>query len=419
MELKLIMSGVPNGESYWGPDEDASFFGNLYASSEVNYKFDVKIRHNEKGNYAYYHYLVYNIINDYSGRAGAYLGMTLRLDQYCSDYRSIFNALEMVFRKIIVGSYLKPTNGNRFQFAFMSFEQISENIKNLEKNIKDILSPVLAKNDISPIKFVPNSKVIYKLNLEESFSNDANNVILQNGFCSFSPEYVSVKLEEARKEFYNKGYLSRQNDIDLLNQQIKKLEEDINTKKERIKELEERKVVQPTNTVVYSTTRHTEESEEENFNILGYIQTALAAISVILLIYIIFIALPDINHSKNYSPTEIEESYQETTECSFEEMYKEEPTYQIGEIVIDGYDSNTGLTIGTEYDVNLIHFEQYPDLSFKASSNVSIISNSGTKYKIRINESTETARFICIIKKNGTDKNELLSKKEFKIKVSQ
>ena len=85
-----MISGVPKGESIWAPDEEKAFLGTLYSKSTVKFRFDVRLRNNGKENYAYYQYLVYNVISDVDGRPGSYFGLTLRLDKYCSDYYLLY-----------------------------------------------------------------------------------------------------------------------------------------------------------------------------------------------------------------------------------------------------------------------------------------------------------------------------------------
>ena len=102
MELNLVLSGVPNGEDYWGPSEDAPYFHTKYTTSQENQKFDIQLRHNDYGCHVYYHYLVYNIVNSSSGRTGSYIGITLRLDSFCKDFLTIYQLLDMAFRIVLL-----------------------------------------------------------------------------------------------------------------------------------------------------------------------------------------------------------------------------------------------------------------------------------------------------------------------------
>ena len=220
MELKLILSGVPKGESYWGPQEDKQYIGLLYKPSDVNHRFDIALHHNERGIYAYYQYLVYNTVNDYEGRTGSYFGITLRLDHYCKDIESIYQSLDMVYRKIIVGNYLVVTNGNRLKYNIMSLSDKDAENKKMEESIKSILSSVLNNNDMMSIPSVPIDKTHIKFNLSEVNQTEVFNAIGRNGFCSISDEYIGQKEAIRLKEEYNNGAKSRQTEIESLKQAI-------------------------------------------------------------------------------------------------------------------------------------------------------------------------------------------------------
>ena len=218
MELNLIISGVPNGEDYWGPGEDAPYFHTLYTTSQENCKFDIRLRRNTHGCYAYYHYLVYNVVNNSSGRTGSYIGITLRLDSYCEDFLTIYQMLDMVFRKNIVGPLLKEVNGGRLQYLFDSFREKEIELRKLEVNITNTLGLLLKPSDIITISSEPQSEGFEKINLNEATAVDVKQSIIQRKVgCSLSLEYRSKREINLLREEYQRGIHSCQPEIESLN----------------------------------------------------------------------------------------------------------------------------------------------------------------------------------------------------------
>jgi len=221
MELNLIISGVPNGEDYWGPSEDALYFRTLYTTSQENAKFDIRLRHNSQGGHLYYHYLVYNIVNNSSGRTGSYIGLTLRLDSYCEDFLTIYQLLDMVFRKNVVSVLIKEVNGGRLQYVVDSFGDKKAEIKKLEENITNTLGLLLKTNDIIQISSVSQSEGIEKINLNEASKEYIKQSIIQRKVgCSLSLEYRSKREIILLQEEFQKGFLSCQPDLDRLKNQL-------------------------------------------------------------------------------------------------------------------------------------------------------------------------------------------------------
>lgn len=406
MELKLIMSGVPNGESYLGPKEDKSYFGNLYAPSEIGKKFDIRLRHNENGNFAYYHYLVYNSLNDCDGRDGAYIGITLRLDNYCFDFRSIYCVLDMIFRKRILGTILKEVNGGRLQFIIRSFDEVSEEINRLESIVKDLLSPVLQKTDITSISGIPNGKNRHNLNIEEATLADVKNIIGQNGYCSISPEYLSRKVENLLTEQYDKGYMSIQSNVESLNKQLASA---LSKQKELEKTIE--KLESGKNTSLsaknysenYENIHHTRHSSRHNaIRIVHLILTLLCLFS---LGYIIF---------SQYATTYTEDLTQqeETFSNTSSNLFESEPQVSSGEIYVEGYNEEEGLHKGKEYNVILNNFDGYSNLKLIQDGKCDIIENEGS-YSIKVTESEGTIILACV---EENYQNTLLQKTQLIIK---
>lgn len=233
MELKLIVSGAPSGENIWGAQADSAFIGSLYIPSKENQKFDIKL--NKSGNtiYAYYHYLVYNNLNDFGGRTGSYFCLSIRLDCFCIDYKSIYNTLDNVFRKRIVGSIIAQEQGNRLQFKVPSFDKAETELLDIEKYIRISLGACLSANDFKKIPAVPSGDGVVRFNIEEATAKDVMQAVGQYGSCSISSEYVSKSVTQQLKEEFRQGAFSRQGEIKKLQEQITTLESELSQMKEK------------------------------------------------------------------------------------------------------------------------------------------------------------------------------------------
>lgn len=233
MELKLIVSGAPSGENIWGAQTDSSFIGSLYIPSKESQKFDIRL--NKSGNtiYAYYHYLVYNNLNDFGGRTGSYFCLTVRLDCFCVDYKSIYNTLDTVFRKRIIGSIIAQAQGNRLQFRVPSFDKADMELLDIEKYIRNSLGTCLSASDFKKIPSVPSGDGVVKFNMEEATDKDVMQAVGQYGSCSISSEYISKSVTQQLKEEFRQGASSRQGEINKLQEQITALESELNHIKEK------------------------------------------------------------------------------------------------------------------------------------------------------------------------------------------
>lgn len=231
MELKLFVSGVPSGENLWGDTNVSSYFGTLYVSSKENMKFDIRLNKTGAKIYAYYHYLVYNYINDYDGRTGSYFGLTIRLDSFCSDYRTIYNVLDILYRKKIVGTILKEVNGGRLQYTCPSFDKRDAELQELEKSARSMLGTSLSSTDFMNIPSMPSGKGQVRLSWEDAVQNSVVQAVGQYAFCSISSEYESLSLSARLKEEFQRGAISRQSEINRLTGDI----QDANKKNENLK----------------------------------------------------------------------------------------------------------------------------------------------------------------------------------------
>ena len=59
MDIEIFVHGVPNGQSFWGKEEDRNYFGNFYGQSCSDVvKYLIQTRSSNGKTYCYYNYLM-------------------------------------------------------------------------------------------------------------------------------------------------------------------------------------------------------------------------------------------------------------------------------------------------------------------------------------------------------------------------
>ena len=139
MNVELFVHGVPNGEDFWGKEEDRNYFGTFYDHSSDEVKFLIQTRTSQDKTYCYYNYLVYKtfgsqtpnvVAND--GRDGSYFGITLRLDAYCKDIVNMYRILDTVFNVYVMGNLLKMEK-TKLKYTTPDFASVSNVLEGIEK----------------------------------------------------------------------------------------------------------------------------------------------------------------------------------------------------------------------------------------------------------------------------------------------
>lgn len=371
MELKLILSGVPKGESYWGPQEDKQYIGLLYKPSNENKRFDISLHKNGNGNFAYYNYLVYNVVNDSEGRAGSYFGLTLRLDRYCMDFESIYQSMDMIFRKVILGNYLSVSTGNRLKYNIISFDDKEADNKKIEESLKNMLSAVLNSKDIMSIPSIPASKNRIIFNLHEVNQSEVSSAVGQYGFCSISEEYIGAKESARLKEEFNNGAKSRQNEIDTLKRSIHDSDSKINELENLCMQLKN-KSTSSANSVDNShhshhhhSSHHDHESQDKGISIVSIVGLILSVITVLILSYGVFSVLPEIDNkvAKVTSSINDKDTSVDDETSSKKISTDQEESLPNAIIDIENYSDTNGFKKGLTYNVTLKKVETISDPS--------------------------------------------------------
>lgn len=149
MNAELFIHGPRN--AFYGASSEIAYsklFDNSSIKDEI--RFVVEVRKSSDGNrYAYYTYCRYSNVQDYGGRNGAYIGLSVRLDSYYTNLRAMYTVLEAVFNKGAIGLLVDKTP-NGFQYRVEAFEPVKQQI--LER-IERLLGSYLS-NLYNPSEFI-------------------------------------------------------------------------------------------------------------------------------------------------------------------------------------------------------------------------------------------------------------------------
>lgn len=208
MKVDLFVFGVPNGEDYWGPEEDRKYFGNFYDQSNDEVKFFIQTRLSGGKPYCYYNYMVYkshdsNISNvvAFDGRDGSYFGLSLRFDAYCKDIMNMYRILDTIYNVYIVGDILKKEK-SKLKYTIPNFSSVNGKLESIQNYSVQLIQNAFGAEDFTSLdNFTFNIGNVLKCNLYEC-SNDAVLIaIKQNGGLALSPYYPSNQVIEISNKF--------------------------------------------------------------------------------------------------------------------------------------------------------------------------------------------------------------------------
>ena len=204
MDVEILIHGVPDGQDYFGIKNEQTNMELFYDSSVESVKFVVEAKKQGDQAYAYYSYLRYKNMIGAGGRPGSYFGLTLRLDMYYQDVMLIYDLLEIVFKKHIVGTLLAPTTDG-YKYIVPSFGQKKAEIENLQNALLQLIQTSCVVS-----KFLP---------LDKSFLNP----ISTTAVCNIHDITDSLMLATIKK--YSKAALSPDYPLNAIKEYEKKLKE--------------------------------------------------------------------------------------------------------------------------------------------------------------------------------------------------
>ena len=164
-------------------------FYNKQATDEDT-KFLIEAHSVKNKDYYYYSYLKYKNVVNSEGRPGAYFGMTLRFDQYCSNVIGVHQLLDILYNKYVVNNLLIE-EANKIKFAVSDFKAKDEEIKKIEKESLELLRIIFNSNDFQTIKL--------------SKDSSSKGIVLLNPY-DCTKDYIKGAIEKRSKVFISNAY---------------------------------------------------------------------------------------------------------------------------------------------------------------------------------------------------------------------
>lgn len=191
MTVDFILHGVPNGQDFWGASDDNHYFSTFYVQKNEKEYLSIEARKVFGKTYCYYNYLKYNNVIAADGRAGAYLGITLRFDAYYKDILNIYQIFEVIYNNLL--NSILEKNGENVKFKIPKFEVAERELTEIKKKV------------VSLIQLSANAQDFTALN--DSFFSVENKTV-QAFLLDCTPENVLQALKKYGKVDISKYYPS-------------------------------------------------------------------------------------------------------------------------------------------------------------------------------------------------------------------
>jgi hypothetical protein len=195
MNVEFQIHGVlAAGQSVWKQD-DMDYYQTFYAQRSENVLMTVDTLQRPHGLCTYYNYLRSN--NVVSAREGSYFGMSVRIDgAFCIDVRGMYDILDNLFEKMVVGKILLPIEGGRFKFAVDRFEDLSDYLTQLEQNFFGMYSAFFALSDFIQLNGASLPKR-YNVNPVDVTPSLVKQLLNQHLKIGVSPEIAPISAQES------------------------------------------------------------------------------------------------------------------------------------------------------------------------------------------------------------------------------
>lgn len=227
MDVEIFVHGVPYGQSFWGKDErEKDFFGSFYVQNcPEKTRFLIQTRSVGGKTYCYYHYLVYGNVLSSEGRKGSYFGLSVRLDMYARDFKSMYDVLAAVFDTEVKHKVLE-TLGENLKYKIADFTSSNEVMKAIYGRTWSMLEGFLSNGEIIPLNgFNAGGDKLLIVNLQEAVDFGMDNVeavVKQNGKLVLSPNHPTQREKNQQKNFDAQIAKERQSHEELLSAQVQR-----------------------------------------------------------------------------------------------------------------------------------------------------------------------------------------------------
>lgn len=205
MDIEIFVHGVPNGQSFWGKEEDRNYFGNFYGQSNSDVvKYLIQTRSSNGKTFCYYNYLVYQNVIGSDGREGSYFGLSIRFDAYCKDFIGIYKILDTVFTAHVQNKILKYQNGN-YKYTIADFVSASDIMGKIKEAIWQLLQTTLTNESVCSLRgFTIGGGKLPTGNLYEATTNDVEATVKQYGMIALSPYYPTIREKGMAQQYDSK-----------------------------------------------------------------------------------------------------------------------------------------------------------------------------------------------------------------------
>ncbi|MDY4757228.1 MAG: hypothetical protein SO287_06490 [Parabacteroides sp.] len=237
MDVELIISGTPEGQDYYGPEESRQYMSLMYSASTDN-KLMIDVRKEANGKtYCYYNYLVYKDVIGVGGRPGSYFCLALRLDAYCMDIQSMYRLLDITYHNYVKNAILKVT-GSKVQYKAGNFNDLAKEIERVKDFIFSNFQCSFTETSFTSLQgFVLNNGQIKDFNLSDYSAQALTDYVRKGGKMNLSPTF-STEREKQLKEQHEKQLQAFQQQTDAARkldiEQKNKLNADLSSAKQEI-----------------------------------------------------------------------------------------------------------------------------------------------------------------------------------------
>lgn len=234
MDVEIFVHGIPNGQSFWGEEEDRNYFGNFYDQSCSDaVKYLIQARSSNGKNYCYYNYFVYQNVIGNDNRRGSYFGLSIRFDAYCKDFIGIYKILDVVFTAYVLNKILKVNNGN-YKYDIVDFVGEPELMSNIKDAIWQLLKTTLTQECFCDLRgfAVGGGGDTPTGSLYEMTANDVEAAVKKSGKIALSPYYPTNREKSLAQQYDSKLQSVKQ-------QYEERYNAEINTKEQKIRSLED------------------------------------------------------------------------------------------------------------------------------------------------------------------------------------
>lgn len=223
MQCLFYIHGTPNGQRFWGAEEDREYIRSFYAGDkEENIRFVIEISPQKQR--TYFTYLHCKNFFGANNRPGAYFGLTLGVDSlvYCKDTTNLYKLFDQIYTQGIANGTIVAKQGNNEIYRISSFEEKQTELERIQQTfIKTFTESFVNKGDICTIDSqsltFTKSAVIEKYNLSDVDNAAFRATLLKHGKVYVSPEYPTkddiiariyqqINPEKEKSEHLNEEY---------------------------------------------------------------------------------------------------------------------------------------------------------------------------------------------------------------------